>query len=412
VGLAIALLAFLLVAWLTRVLQDTAAAGDRRAVHLERVTQGGRVLHQSLDLEELLPAFATVAAEVVPLAHLSVRIDDAGAPREVFRTGQAVPSGQARATAPHSKARAGDAFEISLTRGWRTVGSVVFVATRAVDEDEMLSLHAIADVLAAALANAEVLRREKENVQRLAEVDRLKDSFLGTVSHELRTSVTAVTGFADLLAHKWDSLTNAERREFARRVGRNASSLGTLVDQLLDFARLEQGTLRVTPVHADLAALVRAALDQLDILLASHVVVADLEAPVAAYVDPEVVERVLANLLSNAAKYAPPGSGVTVSTGLAGEQAELVVADQGPGVRHEDRALIFTRFYRGDSPVAVATRGAGIGLAVVRELVERSWGTVRVEDVEGGGARFVVRFPTGAPAEVHENASVTGGDPE
>jgi signal transduction histidine kinase len=387
----------------------TAIAGDRRARHLEQVAEGAGRLHQSLDLDEMLPTFATVAGGVTPLQHMAVLVDDGASMLEVFRTGPTPGHVPEPSPVPPTRLAAGEAVTIPLSRGWRTVGCVVLVPATDVGEDEMLSLRALLEVLAAALANAEVLRREKETVRRLAEVDRLKDAFLGTVSHELRTSVTAVGGFTDLLVHQWDVLSEDARRDFAARVGRNAMSLRALVDQLLDFARLERGSLRVAPVEGDLAAMARAAVDQLSVLLPSHELVVATGEPVPVMADASVVERVLSNLLSNAAKYAPATTTVTVEVRSAGDHAELAVSDQGPGIPNEERPLVFTRFYRGESDVARATRGAGIGLAVVKELVERSGGWVRVEDAEGGGARFVVRFPVPSPAaatagERHESA--------
>ena len=407
-GLAAAAIVLGAMLWLISRFRVTAAAGARRARHLEHVAEGAGRLHQSLDLDEMLPTFATVAGEVIPLHHLAVLVEDGNELRTVFHTGpppEQTP--EASAVAP-VRLRPGEAVTIPLARGWRTVGCVVLVSAGHVGEDQMLSLRALLELLAAALANAEVLRREKETARRLAEVDRLKDAFLGTVSHELRTSVTAVGGFTDLLVHQWDDLSDEARRDFAARVGRNAMSLRSLVDQLLDFARLERGSLRVDPVEGDLAAMTTGAVEQLSVLVPSHELAIVADSPVPVVADPSVVERVLSNLLSNAGKYAPALTTVTVEVRSVDGYAELAVSDEGAGVDPDERVLVFTRFYRGDNDATRATRGAGIGLAVVRELVERSRGSVRVEQTQAGGARFVVRFP--AAAEPAEPAVTTVGE--
>ena len=149
----------------------------------------------------------------------------------------------------------------------------------------------------------------------------------------------------------------------------------------------------------DLSATVNAVTDQVSSLLDRHDLRRDVEHGVTAWTDPRAVERILANLLSNAAKFSPPGSTVTVALRERGARAELMVSDQGPGVAADERSRIFSRFYRGDSPAARSTRGAGVGLAIVLDLVEQLGSTIDVGDAPGGGVRFVVTFPTEAPAD-------------
>src|SRR5207302_543622 len=156
-----------------------------------------------------------------------------------------------------------------------------------------------------------------------------------------------------------------QRREFIDRIARNAASLKRLVDDLLDFARLERHALTVAPRLVSLSDVVRDMVDQLGSLLEQHQVELRLTPGVEAFTDPDAVERILGNFLSNAAKYSPPGSTVTVTVARAGHRAMLSVADQGPGIPAEERTRIFTRFYRSDTVQTRGARGAGIGLAVV-----------------------------------------------
>jgi signal transduction histidine kinase len=231
-------------------------------------------------------------------------------------------------------------------------------------------------------------------VRRLQEVDRLKVSFLSTVSHELRTAVTAIEGFGALLEEHWPTLGDEQRREFIGRIARNASSLKVLVDDLLDFARLERQALSVAPRLVSLSDLVRDIADQLATLLEHHRLQFEIAPEVRAFTDPAAVERILGNFLSNAAKYSPPDTTVTVAVARAGNRAMLSVADQGPGIPADERTRIFTRFYRSDTVQTRGTRGAGIGLAVVKEFADRLNASVAVETAHGGGARFVALFPT------------------
>lgn len=150
----------------------------------------------------------------------------------------------------------------------------------------------------------------------------------------------------------------------------------------------------MSPRSVDLSSIVRQTVEGLSPLLGRHELHMDLEPSLPAWADPVAVERILANLVSNAAKYAPAGSTISISVQPVGDRARLVVADQGPGIPAEERRRIFVRFYRLDTPESVRTRGAGIGLAILNDFAQRSGATVTVDDAPGGGARFTVDFPT------------------
>src|SRR5688500_17767618 len=149
--------------------------------------------------------------------------------------------------------------------------------------------------------------------------------------------MTAIMGFGELLAESWDTLDDDRRREMANRIRRSAGSLRHLVDDLLDFARLEQERLRVSPRAVDLAGIVRQTLDNLGPLLGRHEVALTMPDRAPAWADPLAIERILANLVSNAAKYSPEGSTVTIAVESTRDAARLIVADQGPGIPAEER---------------------------------------------------------------------------
>jgi signal transduction histidine kinase len=358
------------------------AQAANRSLQLERIADAGARLQQSLDLAELLPAFSVALAADFDLQAVSVALlDGDGVLTEAFSTGD------------HSQ---GGSIDLPLRRGWRAVGVLSVRPGRALDGAELTSLQALGDLLAVAMSNAQLYEREQLNTARLRDLDALKNAFLGTVSHELRTSMTAIMGFGELLSESWDNLDEERRREMAMRIRRSAGSLRHLVDDLLDFARLEQERLRVSPRAIDLASIVRVTIDGLTPLLNHHTLSLDADDAVAAWADPVAVERILANLVSNAAKYAPHGTTVSVTVTGASDRARLVVADQGPGIPAEERRRIFARFYRLDTPESIRTRGAGIGLAILRDFADRSGATVAVDDAPGGGARFTIDFPTDA----------------
>lgn len=350
-----------------------------RLRQLERIAESGARLQQTLDLAELLPAFAVGLAHDFDLRGVSILLRDAeGELTEAFATGD--PGGVVD-------------LELPLRRGWRAVGVLAVQTGRPLDESEQTSLLALADLLAVAMSNAQLYEREQLNTARLRDLDALKNAFLGTVSHELRTSMTAIMGFGELLSDSWDNLDDERRREMANRIRRSAGSLRHLVDDLLDFARLEQERLRVSPRTVDLAGVVRQTVEGLTPLLGQHELVLDLDAVCPAWADPVAIERILANLVSNASKYAPTGTTVTISCHAVDGVARLIVADQGPGIPADERKRIFVRFYRLDTPEAIRTRGAGIGLSILRDFADRSGAVVSVDDAPGGGARFTIDFP-------------------
>jgi signal transduction histidine kinase len=368
-----------------------------REQQLRLIVDAGPLLQQSLDLGELLPAFALEVADQLGLERVGIAIvGEEGGLVEIFTLGptrERADKAVDLRSSPTSVA-AGIDFNVPLQRTGRTIGALRLRSRKALGSSEMTSLRAVADLLAAALGNAQLYWREQETVRRLQEVDRLKVSFLSTVSHELRTAVTAIEGFGALLEEHWPTLSDEQRREFIGRIARNASSLKVLVDDLLDFARLERQALSVAPRLVSLSDLVRDIADQLATLFENHRLEFEIAPDVRAFTDPAAVERILGNFLSNAAKYSPPGTAVTVAVGRAGSRAMLSVSDQGPGIPAEERTRIFTRFYRSDTVQTRGTRGAGIGLAVVKEFADRLNASLVVESAPGGGARFVAMFPT------------------
>jgi signal transduction histidine kinase len=228
----------------------------------------------------------------------------------------------------------------------------------------------------------------------------LREDFLTSVSHELRTPLAQIRLFADTLA--LDRVrTAAERDESVAIIGAETRRLTHLVDNLLSFSRSERGVLAPELVPGDLAAEVARVVRDFEPLatLAGAGVDLRLDGPVRARFDPDSMRRVVLNLLDNAVKYGPPGQTIEVSVTRRDLLAEVSVTDRGPGVPPEQRRRVWERFWRGPDARRRGTAGAGIGLAVVAELVRLHGGATRVDDGPGGGARFVVVIPVadGAP---------------
>lgn len=267
---------------------------------------------------------------------------------------------------------------------------------------------------AVALANGmtTTLRRQEDDLRSanrhlaesnaaLAAADQVKDVFLGTMSHELRTPLTAIAGFARLLETRWERLGPDERQESLRRIVGSAHTLGGLVDDLLEFNPTGDEAPALSLEALELGLVTRQVVDELGPLTTTHHLRLET-AEVAVLGNRVAVARIVTNLVTNAVKFSPEGTTVTVVTRLDGGGAVLEVADQGPGVPPDERDRVFERFYRGVLPDHAQRPGTGIGLAVVRDLAERMGGSVRVVDAPAGGAVFRVALAVAA-------APATGG---
>jgi K+-sensing histidine kinase KdpD len=356
------------------------------------VAELGPLLQSSLDLAEVLPAVAIRLSDEFALSRFAVQLHgEHGRLVDVFAVGGR-PAGPEEAvvlTATTPGLPAGVPASMQLLRAGRTIGRLLLTARRPLHQPQIAALSAAADLIAVATYNVELYEREQASVRRLRELDQLKDAFLGTISHELRTPITAIAGFVRLLRDRWGQVGDDQRLEFLERVHRNTLSLGLLVDDLLDFARLERQALNAPASPVQLDEAVAAIVAQLSPVLGDRHVDVEVQS-VRALANTGALERVLANLLTNANKFSPAEGRITVRVCAQATTATVEVLDEGPGIAAADRDHVFTRFYRGESNAALSTRGAGIGLSVVRELVKQMGGYVVALPNTPQGTRMVV----------------------
>jgi signal transduction histidine kinase/DNA-directed RNA polymerase specialized sigma24 family protein len=251
---------------------------------------------------------------------------------------------------------------------------------------------------AVALENARRFERQRASMERIAELDRMKSDFLSNISHELRTPLTVIAGVGRTLEVSSSTLSEDERRDLLARSNANAATLDGMLARLLDFGRLEAGQLEVEPVDVALRGLVDGVADRLASLFRDHTVHLDVEDALTANADPLLIERVVENLLTNAAKYAPPGSRVQISAISEGREAIVAVEDDGPGIPPDELCHIGERFFRGGHSNTRSTRGTGLGLAVVSEILDLHGTYLEVESKLGVGSRFSFRLPRGCGA--------------
>ena len=244
-----------------------------------------------------------------------------------------------------------------------------------------------------ALENVRRFEEQRQVIERLADLDRMKNDFLSTVSHELRTPLTVITGMGRTLEHQWETIDDEIRTDFLTRLNANAATLDHVIAQLLDFSKLEAGQLRPDTREIDLSTLLPDVVDRLASLLEGHHVELDVAAGLCTQADPGLIERIVENLLSNASKYTPAGSRVVVSALEDGPDHVIVsVSDDGPGIPESEVARIGERFFRGGDVHTRSTRGTGLGLAVVSEILELHGSRLDVESHVGEGSRFSFRL--------------------
>ncbi len=237
------------------------------------------------------------------------------------------------------------------------------------------------------------------------ESERLRNSILSALSHDLRTPLTAMLGLAESLALTKPALSGPQL-EMATAMREETVRMNALVNNLLDMAKLQAGEVRLNRQWQPLEEVVGSAVAALGKLLAGHTLHIDLPADLPLVeIDAVLFERVLVNLLENAAKYTPQGSQIRIEASVLGDAIRIVVADNGPGLVPGSEEAVFEKFTRGERESA--TPGVGLGLAIGRAIVEAHRGKIRAERNAGGGARFIISLPLGTPPAM----SVPGDEP-
>jgi len=240
---------------------------------------------------------------------------------------------------------------------------------------------------------ADQLQRQASQREQL---DRLKDEFVLTASHELRSPLTSVQGFAELLMLERDSLT-PRQVETVEIILDNCRHLVRLLNDLLDLARSDAGRLAVrlqptelAPLIEDVVRTMRAQTDATKQVLSEQI---EPDLPLIA-AEADRIRQILVNLLTNAHEYSPERASIRVVGRVVGSEVEIAVIDNGPGIPESQLTHIFERFTRGDAGLTQRVGGTGLGLAISKSLVELHGGTLTAESVLGEGSTFRVRLPS------------------
>jgi PAS domain S-box-containing protein len=238
-------------------------------------------------------------------------------------------------------------------------------------------------------------------------VEQVKSDFVSTVSHELRTPLTSIYGFAETLLRQDVMFGEEERLTFLRYIASESQRLTSIVDTLLNVARLDTGDLQVNLAETDVRDVVGQVLDTVSATdVNGHRFVVDLpDEPLSAKADAEKLRQVCSILVDNALRYSPDGGTVTVGAARRQDTVEVSVSDEGIGIPQADQEQIFRKFYRGsDAELRVGAGGTGLGLFIARGLVSAMGGRIWVSSQEGEGSRFAFELPAALADHV------TGGE--
>jgi len=250
---------------------------------------------------------------------------------------------------------------------------------------------------------ADALRRKSEQLEednrRMAETNRLQGEFLANMSHELRTPLNAIIGFADLMHGGMTGPLGDQQREFLGDILTSSRHLLQLINEILDLAKVESGTVTLAPETIALAPVITEVRDILRGTAAIRQVALELALPElgTVTVDPQKLRQILYNYISNALKFTPEGGRVTIRAVLRDAMFRVEIEDTGIGIAEDDLRFLFVAFRQLDGGATKHYPGTGLGLALTKRLAEAHGGTVGVDSVRGAGSTFWVELPREPP---------------
>lgn len=345
---------------------------------------------------------AEVALFEPPGCGLRVVASSGGATEAWVESSQASMAEAARTRMPVYRTGGPVSASLPLVAGEQVIGAARFVFADDSDlsERDRALVSLVARQAADALQRARLYAAEREAREEAESANQMKDEFLATLSHELRTPLNAIMGWAYMLRH--GSLDEATSARALDAILRNAHAQNQLVADVLDVSRIITGRLRLHVRQVNLRGVVQQALDAVAPAVTArgvHVELASGPGEMVIAGDPDRLQQVVWNLLSNAVKFTPAGGRIEVKLDRAECGVDLVVSDTGAGIAPEFLPRVFDRFSQADASTRRTHGGLGLGLSIVRHLVELHGGTVEAwSEGVGLGARFTVRLPTGVAA--------------
>ena len=268
------------------------------------------------------------------------------------------------------------------------------------------------------LASRELSSTKLDLVNReLQQINEERTKFISTVSHELKTPLTSIIAFTDILSKHQGGEKEERNIKQLDIVKKSGQHLLTLINDLLDYSRLESGEVKIDREEFDMGALVTEVTRAMSPLLGSKRQSFALDGGLAGHIvqlDRRRIVQVLMNLISNAHNYSPSGTTITMEGQIKNNNLEIAVVDQGVGISSDDQARLFTKFFRVDNEATRSVGGTGLGLSITKGIIETHGGVIAVQSTIGQGTRFSFTVPTGMSAKtpVAQPATQTAEAPE
>lgn len=294
-------------------------------------------------------------------------------------------------------------FPLVALGNWLGCLLVFFTQVKYLDPVELRQIKVLVDQASITLYNLQLLEIEAESRREAQRANEIKTRFLAMISHELRTPLTSIIGFTTTLLADDVTWEPAEQRDFIQTIRQEADRLQELIDHLLDLSRLEAGVLPIVLAPHSFQDIVNDALPQFRVMTQRHNFSVRLPANLPlVQVDSKRIAQVLVNLVRNAATYAPEGTDISLSASVRHQYLQINVNDQGPGIPAMEHKRVFRAFERGNSVENSAAKGAGLGLAICKGLVEAHKGRIWIKKktIRGTTVSFTIPLvPIEVPAE-------------
>lgn len=419
VTFAVMLVTGIVISELTARLRGQSESARRRERHTAALYSFGKELGNLQSREAIAAAVRRTIHEAIDAETWLLVVDDDGSlialgdPPPAKDEGVAhwafshrLPAGAGTNTLPAAEAAY---YPLMVADGIVGVLGIRTIASgRLLGVEQSNLLQAFVGQTAAAIERCNLaVKAEEARLQ--VETEKLRNSLLSAVSHDLRTPLATITGSASLLADATANINSAAKQELAASIFEESERLNQLVANLLDLTRLEAGAIVLDRVLQPIEEVIGVALARMERQLREHPAATTIDddlPPVP--IDGVLIQQVLVNLMDNAEKFSPPGAAIEVRASRRDDHLAVEVADRGPGVPESETTKIFDKFYQ---TAATTRRGSGIGLAICRGIVVLHGGEIVAENRPGGGALFRFTLPFGATLPQIGNAAITSIPP-
>jgi two-component system sensor histidine kinase KdpD len=285
-------------------------------------------------------------------------------------------------------------FPLVASGNWIGCLLVYYQQDHDFDKIELRHLKVLVDQATITLFNLHLLEVEEESRHEAEQANEIKTEFLAMISHELRTPLTSIIGFTTTLLAEDVAWEVDEKCDFIQTIQQEATRLQELIDHLLDLSRLEAGMLPISRESHSLHEIIEDALPQFHTLTSGQILTMQLPTNLPpVYIDAKRIAQVLVNLVHNASAYAPKGTEISISASVRGDFMQVTVNDQGPGIPPNEHKKVFKAFQRGVHMENGLTKGAGLGLAICKGLVEAHGGRIWIKKKTSQGTTISFTIP-------------------